>query len=195
MARRNWKEIFKQSRLTIPLSRIFNAMAESSAGSIEDVPLDGKEYALKDGVWVDISEELEMARWFAETDRVITTLTNVAGVNGFNGTLRRVRVGNIYMYRIYIENTTAGSITIPAGSYVLGTVADYPELSDYEFSNQMGAPLWQRTAAGAISYYSSGALLVQPNGIILHLAGAIGLISNGIAVISEATRSQMGPWA
>lgn len=142
----------------------------------------------------NICTALDMAVWFGRTERIVINKNVSYGASMLPTTVRRVRVGNIYMYRVFIENTTPGSVTINTGDYVLATASEFPEIVNYEFSAQMGAPLWQRTAAGAISYYSSGALLIQPNGIIMHLANAIGLTSTGIAVVAEATRSQMGEW-
>ena len=161
---------------------------------IEDIPPNANESARKNGQWVNISEELKMARWFAETDRVITNTTIPAVGGNLPATVRRVRVGNIYLYRLYVEGLDSNQVTIVANDYVVGSPADYPELVGYEFSVQMAVPVFTRTPAGAMTISGQAAGLVQPDGIILHIPIDLTLQA-GHALIFEATRSQMGPWA
>ena len=177
-----------------------NLLSPDGIMYLPEAPKDGKEYAWRDEQWVDISEELKMARWFAKTDRVITTTTipAVSVTTGYptylNVTVRRVKVGNIYLYRGFLEGPDTNKRVVP-GDYVLATSDDYPELVNYEFSNQMSAPVYVMYGNGGIAGISSiCAALVQPNGIILHVAQEI-LLGYEMALIFEATRSQMGPWA
>ena len=165
---------------------------------LAETPVGEKEYARKDGEWVEITEELKMARWFAETDRVITN-TTIPATRGSDMvnlpvTTRRVRVGNIYLYRFYIEGGAGPPATIAPGEYIVGTPDDYPELTAYEFSSQMGGPVFERNAGGGLTIASNSAGMVQPNGIILYATGTV-YISDNASLIFEATRSQMGPWA
>ena len=172
-----------------------NVLDAAGSPYITDAPRDGREYVLRDGVWVNISEELKMARWFAKTDRVITntTITSNDGSYEFPVTVRRVRVGNIYLYRVYMENLSGTMKFWPPGDHILGRPEDFPELANFEFSNQMAVPVYARLGNSIVNnYLFSG--LVQPNGIILHLASTLSMYPDMVWAF-EATRAQMGPWA
>ena len=143
----------------------------------------------------NICTALDMAVWFGRTERKIIN-TNIATTpTPLTANVRRVRVGNIYMYRLWIENTTDGFIKFPVGDYLLATPDDLPELPKYEFSNQMGMPTFSfnATTKGIASIYSMVGQ-VTPSGVFLHVGTETSLTAK-CAIMSEATRSQMGPWA
>ena len=167
---------------------------------IPEAPTNGREYARRNGEWVDVTEEMAMARWFAITDRVITTATIPATIvssstpTNLEAVVRRVRVGNIYLYRVYVEGIAGEAISLDVGNYIVGTADDYPELTGYEYSYQMSVPVFKRTAVGALDIAGTTAGLIQPTGIIIHIATAT-TIPAGYSLLYEATRSQMGQWA
>ena len=177
-----------------------NLLSPDGIMYLPEAPKNGKEYAWRNEQWVDISEELKMARWFAKTDRVITN-TTIPAITQSSGsplslevTVRRVKVGNVYLYRGFVNGPDVYA-TIVVGDYVLATSEDYPELVNYEFSNQMSLPIYCMLPGGGIAaVYTLAAALIQPNGFILHVAQDLHLGVN-YSLIFEATRSQMGPWA
>ena len=172
-----------------------NLLNIDSKAYVADAPQDGKEYVRRGNTWVDVSVELKMARWFAKTERVITN-TTMPDWEGreLPATVRRVKVGNIYLYRVYVKLLPAQDTVIEPGDYILGLPEDYPELSGYEYSAQMSAPVFFRRSNGGLVIAPTVAGLIQPNGIIIHAPTIVNAPIDS-ALIFEATRSHMGPWA
>ena len=138
---------------------------------------------------------LDMAVHFGRTERVIVNSMIPTTPVPLSASLRRVRVGNLYLYRIWVQNHTDQMARFVPGDYLMATPEQLPELPNYEFSNQMGMPAFSfnATTKALASIYSMVGQ-VTPDGVFLHVGSEVSL-SGQCAVMMEGTRAQMGPWA